>query len=291
MDLGEQISEQDLSVLLTYLARDKSIIAYSNDVVKFKSCEESSVSISDNDRAIASLKALISDLDQQVTLLTTKIADCSQRAKEAVGRKNKTLATVTLRSKKMAERTLAQRAETLTQLEGVYAQIEQAADQVAMVKVMQGSTKVLRSLRAETGGSERVEAIVDELRDEMGHVEEVSSIIERAGQGSVEIDEDVVDEELEAMLQQARQDDEERATRRLEERLATIPVIDSKSEISQDPVNASSKESAPEPSIQRRGSSPTEKMPSLSRLSLDDGKRATATIVKERTTTEAPSGQ
>ena len=59
-----------------------------------------------------------------------------------------------LRSKKLNETALAQRTETLSQLEEVYSKVEQAADQVAIVRVMEASAGVLRNLHAEVGGVE-----------------------------------------------------------------------------------------------------------------------------------------
>ena len=61
----------------------------------------------------------------------------------------------------------------LAQLEGVYSKIEEAFDQVAIMRVMEVSTGVLRNLHAQFVGVEKVEDVLDGLRDEMGKVDEI----------------------------------------------------------------------------------------------------------------------
>ena len=237
--LNGQMTDSDLAILLTNLARDKGVIVYNSEVspisngcmqeliilgqvVKFKASGESSTALSSQDKTIASLKVLIADLSMQVELLSNRISELAAVAQRAIGKKDRTSALAALKSKTLNEGTLAQRTETLAQLEEVFHKIEQATDQVAIVEVMEASTTVLRSLRAETGGVWKVEEIVDDLRDEMSKVDEVGNVIEEAGPGSAAIDEDAVDEELEQMMQEAEAKEEEKEAQRTKRRLAQI---------------------------------------------------------------------
>lgn len=193
--------------------------------VKFKSPGDTSSALSTQDKTIASLKSLIADLSGQVALLSTKISNLSETAQTAVRNKNRVSALAALRSKKLNETALAQRTETLSQLEEVYSKVEQAADQVAIVRVMEASAGVLRNLHAEVGGVETVEDVMEGLRHEMSKVDEVSSAIEAGGQEQSVIDEDAVDEELENLERQAKSEQEEEEARETQEKLAIIGDI------------------------------------------------------------------
>ena len=189
----------DLNILLIYLARDKQEISFDSKTIKFKSTNETIPSpITQQDATIANLRDLISSLNTQLPPLTVRIATLDANARAAVASKSTTAARSALRSKKLAEATLARRTDTLTQLEEVFSKIEAAADQVEIVRVMEASATVLRGLHKEMGGVEGVEGVVDALKEEMGRVDEVSGIINEVGQGLV-IDEAEVDEEFEAL--------------------------------------------------------------------------------------------
>lgn len=174
------------------------------------------------DRTIASLKTLIADLNVQTSSLNARVTDLTERAQTAVKAKNRVAALAALKSKKAAEAALSQRFETLEQVEGVYGKIEQAADQVALVRVMEASTGVLRNLHAQVGGVDRVEDIVEGLRDEMGKVDEIGQVMEEAGRGDTVVDEEAIDEEFEALERQDRQEREEREAEQTLRRLAEL---------------------------------------------------------------------
>ena len=191
-------------------------------MVKFKGPGDTSSTLSTQDKTIASLKILIADMNSQIALLTRRISKLSGTARAAVENKNKISALAALRSKKLNETVLAQRTETLIQLEEIYSKIEQAADQVAILRVMEAGAGVLRSLSAEAGGIEKVEDLIDILRDEMSKVDEVSSAINTRGHENRVSDEDDIDEELESLEWQAQAEQEEKEARLTAERLASI---------------------------------------------------------------------
>lgn len=138
----------------------------------------------------------MSTISRQVSDLEAKIEELTAFAKTALTKKNRISALSAVRSKKMAEHNLQQRLNTLAQLEEVYSKIEQAAGQVELVQVMEASTGVLRGLHAQIGDAERVEDVVEELREEMTKVDEIGSIVNEA---APVIDEGEIDDELEAL--------------------------------------------------------------------------------------------
>ena len=218
MGLKRQISDSDLAILLTSLSRDKAAIVHDSQAVKFKVLGDNSTSLSTEDKTIASLRLLLTDLSGQVSVLSNMVQDLATTAQDAVGKKDRISAMAALKSKKSKESMLVQRHDMLLQIEEILHRVEQAQDQVAMVQVMKASTSVLRNLRTQTGGVEKAEEIAEDLRDEMHQVEETSSAIEAGGQSNV-VDEDVVDAELEQMMRQAMFEEEEKEAQAIKRRL------------------------------------------------------------------------
>ena len=196
----DELSNNDLSVLLTHLARDRSAISFSfkTQTIKFKSPTESQPSpITTEDTNIASIRTLISSLEPQIEQLTARISHLDRTAKEAVANKNLIAAKSALRSKKLADTQLQQRTTTLAQLEDVYAKIEQAADQVEMVRIMETSSQTLRSLNEKTGSVEKVQDVMEGLKEQMMDVDDIGQTLNEASMGAV--DEGEVEDELEAL--------------------------------------------------------------------------------------------
>lgn len=220
------LSEADIDILLKFLTRDKGMGAYDGQTIKFRGyAEDESLTITSEDSTIASLKTLMSDLELQISTLARRVEVLSGTAKDAVSRNNRVLALAALRSKKLAESNLSRHSATLGQLEEVYSKIGQAADQVELIRILQGSTGVLKVLHAEIGGVERVDDAVNELKEQMTQVEETNNLINEVGEVGT-VDEDEVDLELKAMEQQEKKKREEserleRQTRELEEAAET----------------------------------------------------------------------
>lgn len=214
LNAQRNLTNSDVDILLTYLRRDKGAILYNGEVrheslvpldrflhgqtIKFITSGETSAVITPEDAAIASLRTLIADQNSQMATLGLRIENLSLTARKAVANKNKVSALSALRSKKLAETMLTRVSNNMTQLEEILNNVRQAADQVEMVRIMEASAGVLKSLHKEVGGIEKVEKLVEELSDEVGKVQEVDNIIKELGQVSPSDDLDI-DEELEAM--------------------------------------------------------------------------------------------
>ena len=158
-------------------------------------------------------------------MLATRISTLSESAQNAINNKNRTSALAALRSKKLSETTLMLRSQTLAQLEGVYSKIELAADQVAIVRAMEASTEVLRNLHAQVGGIEKVEDVIEGLRNEMGKVHLIGGAIGAGAQVDSVVDESAVDEELESLERQIRAREDEKGALQTQERLASIAAV------------------------------------------------------------------
>ena len=122
----------------------------------------------------------------------------------------------------MAEKTLSQRSATLHQLEEVYAKLEQAVDQIEVVRVMESSAVALKGLNKQIGGVERVEDVIDDLREEMGKVDEVSGVIKEPLTDQAAFDEGELDDELEAMEKEQKTQEDEREAEATRKKLEAI---------------------------------------------------------------------
>ena len=203
----------------------------------------------------------MADISMQIAMLSTQVSTFSESAQKAINNKSRTSALAALRSKKLSEATLTQRSETLAQLEEVYNKIEQAADQVAIVRVMEACTGVLRNLHAQIGGIDKAEDVFESLRDEMGKVDEIGGAVEAGVQGNSFIDESAVDEELETLERQTKAREEEKEAHQTQERLASIDTFQKTKETQQErkdePQELSSDDRASDSTVERVPASET----------------------------------
>ncbi len=202
----QRLSNADLDVLIKFMSRDKGLILYDGHTVKVKVPGEEATTITSEDQAISQLKELTEYLSHQTEILNRRIEELTKSAKDAVVKKNRVAALAALKSKKLAESSLQKRFATLSQLEEVAAKIEQASDNVQLVKVMATSTDALRSLGEQVGGVEKVEDVVDRLREQMSAVDEVSSIL---AESAPAVDEGEIDHELAALEAEEKKKEEE----------------------------------------------------------------------------------
>ena len=238
MNLKGVLTDSDRDVVLTYLARDKQAVVFDRSVsfishvyllsltrletIKFIAPEETSSNLSEQDKIVASLKSLIAEINAQTEILSTQIRDLTEEARNAIKNKDGPSAAKYLRSKRFHENALVQRSETLRQLEEVFGQIEQAADQVAIVRLMQASTTVLRKLRPEIGSVDEIQDLVEGLKEKMDEVSDISNALEVGGEDWV--NESAVNDELENMARQATAEDAEKEARKTRERLASTAI-------------------------------------------------------------------
>lgn len=192
----QQFTETDVDVLLKFMSRDKDMIEYDGQTIRFRAAGEPR-GVTEEDAAMAAIKELTASLKHQANLLDISIDRLGQEAKYAVIRNNRITALAALKSKKLAEASLSKRYATLSQLEEVAAKIEEASDQVQVVKIMESSVVALRNLNTRIGGAERVNDVMDRLREQMNDTDEVAAILSEPT--GAPIDERQIEEELEVL--------------------------------------------------------------------------------------------
>ncbi|KAJ3473379.1 hypothetical protein NLG97_g10336 [Lecanicillium saksenae] len=85
---GQRLSEADMNVLLSYLSRDKGLIEYDDKIIRVKGVGDQT-GITEDDKAIASLKEVTVRVKHQADLLSARIDELELDAKKALARKNK----------------------------------------------------------------------------------------------------------------------------------------------------------------------------------------------------------
>ncbi|KAM0255180.1 hypothetical protein ACHAQJ_006023 [Trichoderma viride] len=217
----QRLSDTDIDVLLKFLSRDKDMIEYDGNTVRIRGGGEGR-GISKEDASIASIKELMASLEHQVDLLNKRIDELDQEARSAVLRKNRVTAMAALKAKKRAESSLSTRYATLNQLEEVASRLQQASDQVQLVKVMEASASALESLNAQIGSADRVESTMSRVREQMSATDELSAIM--AEPTGMILDEEEIDEEFEALLKEQKEEEEEKQRRKEEAREAAKAI-------------------------------------------------------------------
>jgi len=250
------LSSTDISLLLTYLSRDKPVLTFDNNTVRISTPGSASEPINDTDARVASMRSLLKTLESKVAALTTQISDLDRAARICVSEKRLEQAKRHLRSKKACSEVLTQRSAALEKVEQAFTSIETAADNVAIVSAMRDSEAVLRDLNAQVGGAMGAERVSEDLRTQMDVTEDVRMAVEQANPAGV-VDEGDVEEEFEAMEREAREkreqeeakerekkekEEAERTAERLKE-LDSKPLVEAKKGY-----NVSQKEEAEKPS-------------------------------------------
>ena len=179
--------------------------------------------ISNTDESIASLQLLIADLTAQQTIMSSRIAEFSAKARTAVSAKNKASAMSALRSKRNHETFYKARSDRLSQLEEIHLKLVEALDQVEVVRVMQESTTVLRDIHKNLGGVEAVEDVVEGLREEMNKVEDVNRVMGESL--TADVDEDEIDNELQELEAKQREEDEQKRAVERQKELESLPPV------------------------------------------------------------------
>ncbi|KAF7184968.1 Charged multivesicular body protein 6 [Pseudocercospora fuligena] len=156
--------------------------------------------VSDQDRAILDLKIQRDKLHQYQKRITTITSRETEIAKECLRSGNKQKALLALRRKKYQESLLAKTDQQLAQLQALTSDVEFALVQKDVMFGLQQGTAVLKEIHKEMGGLDKVEMILEESAEAQAYQKEINDML--AGKMSNE-DEDEVEDELEAMEQEA----------------------------------------------------------------------------------------
>jgi charged multivesicular body protein 7 len=220
------LTTSDLDILLVFLSRDKQAVSYNAQTIKFKPEHEAvPLPVTEEDAAIANLRDTLANINAQIPPLLEKITYADAAVRESIAAKQMVRAKAALRSKKLAERALAQRSDVALQLEQVYTDLQQAADQVEIVEAMRAGAAALKGLNEKVGGAEGVQGVVDAVNEQMAMTEDITNIINETSQP---LDEDEIDDEFEALEKADREKREKEEAEATATRLAVLEKVENK---------------------------------------------------------------
>ncbi|KAI8066201.1 Snf7-domain-containing protein [Gilbertella persicaria] len=221
-----QLSDMDLWFVLRYLVHHYGVavqdtfktFGHQSTVIKFPERTESERTkavISQEDKAIVSLKAACTALHYQVDQLEIKAQEFLQVAQQHYTFHRKPQAMFMLRKKKQIEHLLEQRYKTLDTMETVLLKIEASQNDLYMVQAFNLGTETLRKMLAHHS-FDKIQETMDELQEALDDHEQVEHALTQGHHVIVDQDEQALEEQLESLA--------------LEEQALTQP-IDTQSEL------------------------------------------------------------
>lgn len=184
--------------------------------IKFRLSNSPLTPITSSDTAIAQLKTVQLSLTEQISLLTSRCQSLTQKAQEATSKHNRILTLSALKSRKLSETALQKRSDALLKIEEVLNGVEQAASDKEILKTLEGGVGALEKLNKDIGGIEKVERIMERVREGVEESEDVGRVIAEMGSNG-RVDENEVMEEFEDMLKV--EEDRTREIRDLEKKI------------------------------------------------------------------------
>ena len=154
--------------------------------------------ITSSDTSIAHLKTVRLSLTDQISLLTTQSQSLNLKAREALSNKNRILALSALKSRKLTESALQKRSDALSKIEEVLNSVEQSISDAEVLKSLESGASALERLNRDIGGIEKVEKIMERVREGVEQSEDIGRVIAEMGSGA-RVDEEEVQEEYEEM--------------------------------------------------------------------------------------------
>ncbi|KAL1757172.1 Snf7-domain-containing protein [Schizophyllum commune] len=208
---GQLIGERDAEIILKFMQRDKGVLVadVKQDVVKFTdpSTSPAERAITAVDKGVMQLRTAIESLNSQISALQARMDECTFKAKDALRKGQKTVATTYLRTKKHLEEVLNRRLGSLTTLEGTLISVESARGDVEIMKSYSLSTATLRSILSHPSlQREEVEKTMDALAEANMDAREISETVNvnvDTAVGADAVDEDLVEDELAALIRES----------------------------------------------------------------------------------------
>ncbi|EGG02614.1 uncharacterized protein MELLADRAFT_117508 [Melampsora larici-populina 98AG31] len=222
----------DTTILLKYLHRDRRVLVFDGQIIKFLSPEYltsngyatiTPPSLTETDTGIISVRETLNRLNQQISSIEKRIQQQTDQAKQYLTNSRKELASSCLRIRKSLNELLTRRLATLDTLQSVYMKIEQASSDVEIMTAYEKSSSTLKSLLSNPKLKlENVERTVEDLQSLVLNENEINEVIN--GEMNNEINEDEIQIELENLVNLETKGNEVEEMKTLEERMKSLSV-------------------------------------------------------------------
>ncbi|KAF6763991.1 hypothetical protein DFP72DRAFT_956150 [Ephemerocybe angulata] len=198
---GAPLSELDAKVLLKFMERDRGVLVYDNDVIKFvdEDAPAEDRIVTPVDRGILELKSAVQNMHTQVNSLQEKIDQCTRQASEALQKERKPLALSYIRSRKTLQEVLSKRLGSLATLESTLVTVETAAGDVEIMKSYESSTATLKSILSHPSlQRENVDKTMEALAEANADAREIDDAVRVGADVALGVENNVDESELEA---------------------------------------------------------------------------------------------
>ncbi|KAJ8475390.1 hypothetical protein ONZ45_g15624 [Pleurotus djamor] len=208
------LDERDMQVLSKYLERDRGCLVVDGDILKFvlssAPAEERTITVVD--RGILELKNAVENMHKQIESLQSRIANLTAKASSAIRDKQKAVATGYLKSRKQLQDVLERRLGSLQTLEATLYSVEEAAQDIQIMKSYESSTATLRAILSHPSlKKEKVEETMEAMAEAMGDAREIDDAVRIGGdvalgigEGQTSVDDSELEEELNRMVEEMK---------------------------------------------------------------------------------------
>ncbi|KLO08957.1 Snf7-domain-containing protein [Schizopora paradoxa] len=225
------LSNSDLKVLVKYLDRDRRVLVSDGEVIKFTDVE-SDRTISVVDRGILEVKTGIANTEAGNDELQRRIDERDRSVRECIRQGRKEAAVTHLRSKKGLEESLRKRLQMLGTLQDTLRNIEQAADNLEMMKHYESSTSTLKAILSHPSlQRDKVDETLEGLAAVTADHREIDEAIQlgsEMAQAEAGIDDADLEAELAGLVADAEKEEVLKEGRRVEEIESSLPNVPSR---------------------------------------------------------------
>ncbi|QLQ78456.1 hypothetical protein HG537_0A07030 [Torulaspora globosa] len=208
-------SEEEREAMLFYLSRYKKLIVQDRDIIKVIAPEVDHLlaqferKVTEDDRRIATLNGSLTYVESQIKTLRTQIGDYAVLLKDMiVNLAPRETQRKYLQGKKLVEKSLNRLLEQHSSLMTVKTHINLAATNAVLVRTLEDSNKLLKSINDSVGSVEQIEELLDEIKEQGEKAEEVNAIIARSPDVEDEAELDRELEEMEMETEKTRKEEE-----------------------------------------------------------------------------------
>ncbi|EAU88757.2 hypothetical protein CC1G_01130 [Coprinopsis cinerea okayama7 len=202
----DQLHKDDVKVLLKFLERDRGVLVYDKNVIKFvdPSGPSEERTITAVDRGVLELKNAVESVRTQIDALQRKMDRCTRDASAALRQDRKAIALNHIRLRKQLQELLTKRLSSLSTLESTLLTVEASMGDIEIMNSYEASTATLKSILTHPSlQRENIDKTLEALAEANADAREVNEAVQIGGDVAVgAATDDDVEEEYEALLRE-----------------------------------------------------------------------------------------
>lgn len=198
--------EETKNVFLHFIENYKHIIVSKDNVIKVIAAEVEDIisrfskGITENDLRIASVKVGIININKQITRLRKEINESNIKLRgPEFNELPKRIRIEYKQARLLSEKHLSRLLKFQNNLAQVRTQIDTSATNAVLIQTLSESNEVIKSINGYIGSTEKVENLLDEIKEGHDRTEEVNDLLAHYNKGQDEEAEEEIERELEQL--------------------------------------------------------------------------------------------